>query len=115
MEIGDKHNIWGQMGPKVMTLEPFSLQENYIVVVSACILLLYFFFLKGFNHTYGIQNISGIYKFSLSVHLAICKFFRLSFSSSVDHSFALNVFYYRHVYLCSNITDLFHIYTMIPQ
>ena len=38
--FGDK------MVSKVMTLKPFSLQENYIVVVYVCILLLYFSFLK---------------------------------------------------------------------
>ena len=60
--FGDK------MGSKVMTLKPFSYQENYIVVVYVCILLLYIF-LKGLNHTYGIQIISEIYILSLSVHL----------------------------------------------
>ena len=70
--FGDK------MGSKVMTLKPFSIQENYIVVVYVCILLLYFSFWKGLNHTYGIQSISGIYKFSLSVHLTVCKSFRSS-------------------------------------
>ena len=62
----------GKVGSKVMTLKPISFQENYIVVVYVCILLLYFSFLKGFNHTYGIQSISGIYKFCLSAHLAVC-------------------------------------------
>ena len=37
-----------KMGSNVMTLKPFLNQENYIVVVYDCILLLYFFFLKGF-------------------------------------------------------------------
>ena len=60
--FGDK------MGSKVMTLKPFSYQENYIVVVYVCILLLYFSFLKGLNHTYGKQSISEIYIISLSVH-----------------------------------------------
>ena len=63
--FGDK------MGSKVKTLKPF----NNIVVVYVCILLLYFFFLKGFKsytwHTKYFRNI----KFSLSVHLAVCKSF----------------------------------------
>ena len=37
MTFGDK------MGSKVMTLKSFSYQENYIVVVYVCILLLYSF------------------------------------------------------------------------
>ena len=84
------------MGSKVMTLKPFSYQKNYIAVVYVCILLLYFSLSKGFNHTYGLQSISGIYKFRLSVHLAVCKSFRASVSSSIcqvlDRSFELNVF-----------------------
>ena len=85
--FGDK------MGSKVMTLKPFSLQENYIVVVYVCMLLLYFSFCKGFNHTYGIQSISGIYKLSVFVHFAVCKSFRSSACSSIclllDQSFVL--------------------------
>ena len=83
-------------GSKVMTLKSLSYQENYIVVVYVCILLLYFSSRKDFNHTYGIQSISGIYKFSPSAHLAICKFFHSSVCSSIRQllaqSFALNVF-----------------------
>ena len=48
MEIGDRHYIWGQNGVKGYDLKPFSYQENYIAMVYLCILLLYFFFLKGF-------------------------------------------------------------------
>ena len=91
--FGDK------MGSKVMTLKPFSEQENYIVVVYVCIMLLYFSFWKGLNHinhTYGIQSISGIYKLSLSVHLAVCKSFHSSACSFIcillDQSFILNDF-----------------------
>ena len=54
MEIGDRHYIWGQTG--VIGYEPFSYQENYIVVVYVCILLSYLSFLKGLNHTYGIWH-----------------------------------------------------------
>ena len=79
-----------------MTLKPFSYQENYIVMVYVCILLLYFSFWKGFNHAYGIQSISGIYIFSLPVHLAVCKSFCSFVPSSIcqllDQSFALKVF-----------------------
>ena len=80
-------------GSKVMTLKSLSYQENYIVVVYVCIM---FSFRKGFNHTYGIQSISGIYKFSPFGHLAICKYFRSSVCSSIRQlfaqSFAFNVF-----------------------
>ena len=83
-------------GSKVMTLKSLSCQENYIVEVYVCILLLYFSFRKGFNHTYGIQSISGIYKFSPLGHLAICKYFRSSVCSAIRQllaqSFAFNVF-----------------------
>ena len=65
--FGDK------MESNVMTLKPFSYQEKFTVVVYVCILLLSFSFWKGFNHTYSIQSISGIYKFNLSVHLTVCK------------------------------------------
>ena len=83
-------------GSKVMTLKSLSYQENYIVVIYACIPLLYFSFRKGFNHTYGIQSISGIYKFSPFANLAICKYFHSSVCSSIRQllaqSFAFNVF-----------------------
>ena len=39
-----KNNIGDKMGSEVMTLKSFSYQENYIVVVYVCILLLYFSF-----------------------------------------------------------------------
>ena len=45
MEIGDRHYIWGQNGVKGYDPEAtFSIQENYIVMVYVCILLLYFSF-----------------------------------------------------------------------
>ena len=85
-----------KMGSKVMTLKSSSYLENYIVVVYVCILLSYFSFRKGFNHTYGIQSILGTYKFSPSAHLAVCKSFRSSVCSSIRQllaqSFAFKVF-----------------------
>ena len=56
--FGDK------MGSKVMTLKPLSEQENYIVVVYVCIMLIIFFFLEEFKsyksyiwHTKYFRNI----------------------------------------------------------
>ena len=75
MEIVTDITFGDKMGSKFMTLKPFSYQENYIVVVYVFILLLYVSFRNDLNHTYNTQSISGIYTFSLSVHLAFVRIF----------------------------------------
>ena len=67
MEIGDRHYIWGQNGSKFMTHKPFSYQENYIVMVYVCILLLYFFLFERGLITHMAYKVFQEYKFSRSV------------------------------------------------
>ena len=115
MEIGDRHYIWGQNGVKGYEPEAI-LITGKLHCRSICLYpVIIFFFLKAFKSYIGIQSISGIYKFSLFVHLAVCKSFHSSACSSIclllDQSFVL---IFNCLYLCNHITDPFHFGTIYP-
>ena len=85
--LGDK------MGSEVMTLQPLSYQENNIVVVYICILLLYFPFGRVLIiHIAYKVCLEYINLVSLSIWPFVSLFICPSICQLLDQSFALNVF-----------------------
>ena len=82
MSFGDK------MGPKVMTLKSFSYQENYIVVVYVCILLLYSSFERVLIIHMAYKVFQGYINLVPLPISSVC----LSIRQLLDQSFALMVF-----------------------
>ena len=75
IRFGDK------LGSKVMSLKPFSYQENYIVVVYVCNLLLYFFLFEWVLIIHMAYKVSQ--KYINLVSLSIWPFASLFVRSSV--------------------------------